>query len=132
MVMVGISSTSANMVRSQFMLGGELFLGAGMATWINCRRANVQLVNAFFGQGTNVFVGAGAIAFINVRSKTRRRVYYPTPGSVSFYVAGVKVKSAFANKKDIYVDKDGVVLLNKTKRHQFQRQPATPPACDSD
>ena len=122
MVMVGISSTSANMVRSQFMLGGELFLGAGMATWINCRRANVQLVNAFFGQGTNVFVGAGAIAFINVRSKTRRRVYYPTPGSVSFYVAGVKVKSAFANKKDIYVDKDGVVLLNKTKRHQFQRQ----------
>jgi len=122
-VLIGAPSASAHFVRVQFIIGADLFLGMGMATWINCRRANVQLANAFIGgRGSNVFVGLGAAVFINVRSKTRRRFSYQVPGSSAFYVAGIKVGSAFANKKDIYVDRDGVVLLNKTKRHQFQRQ----------
>jgi hypothetical protein len=53
-VFVGLPATASNMIRAQFILGGEMFLGGGMSTWINCKRANVQLVQAFFGQGTNV------------------------------------------------------------------------------
>jgi hypothetical protein len=92
----------------------------GMATWINVKKANVRLANAFFGRATSVFVGLGAAVFINVRSKTRNRLSYQVPGAYSYQVAGIKFKKTA--EQDTYVDKDGLVLLNRTKRHQFQRQ----------
>ena len=33
---------------------GETFLGGGIVNYINYKRFNVQICNAFFGQGTQV------------------------------------------------------------------------------
>lgn len=57
---IGCPSATVNMVRSQHLLGGEVFIGGGVVNYIQYKRFNTQLANAFFGQGTQIFNGASS------------------------------------------------------------------------
>jgi len=80
-------------VRVQFILGSEAFLGTGFFTSVNNTRRSIQLINAAFG-GHEYWVGPGAAVFIKTYSYTKRKINYRTNG-YSWVVAGTHVSGNY-------------------------------------
>ncbi|GAB5037051.1 pectin lyase fold virulence factor, partial [Nannochloropsis oceanica] len=98
------------LVRSQKILGAEVFQGAGFFTEVNGTRWTFQLVNAQI-PGYEGWIGLGAALLVRTRTTVRRLVNYRAGKKVAWVVNGVGVNESLRNNFNILATKNGTQAL---------------------
>ena len=116
MDLIYVPSFVTQVVRVQFILGAEVFLGAGHYTQFNNTRWTYQVVNAGM-PGYEGWVGPGAALSLRSRTYSARVVNYRLRPFI-WVAAGRGVSGGLYSNNNLLVNKDGITVLkphNETK-----------------